>query len=74
MNRVKAKIITLDEIRSIKGLEFQHVFLFLKRDLYEQVEYGFKGSGQRVYNQRRLLRIPFSRAKDSLVTFVLDND
>ena len=72
INQVKAKTLTLNEIQSIKGLEFQHVFLFLTRDLYEQIEYGFRGSGQRVYNQRRLLRIPFSRAKDSLVTFVLD--
>lgn len=71
MNQVKTMIITIDDIRSVKGLEFQHVFLFLNRDLYEQVEYGFEGSGQRIYDQRRLLRIPFSRAKDSLVTFVL---
>jgi hypothetical protein len=35
------------------------------------VEGGFKGSGQSVYNERRLLRIPFSRAKDSIVTFVV---
>ncbi|MCL4261773.1 MAG: hypothetical protein KJ069_01090 [Anaerolineae bacterium] len=71
INRVKAKIISLNQIESVKGLEFQHVFLFLERSLYEQIEFGFEGSGQSVYNRRRLLRIPFSRAKDSLVTFVL---
>jgi hypothetical protein len=70
--RVDTEIVSLANIESIKGLEYQHVFLFISRDLYEQVEHGFKGSGQSRYHERRRLRIPFSRAKDSLVTFVLD--
>lgn len=74
LNRVNAKFITEDEIRSIRGLEFRHVFLFLEHKLYDEIENGFKGSGRPVYNERRLLRIPFSRAKDSLVIFVLDNE
>jgi len=57
-------------LSDVKGLEFQHVFVFLRRELYEQIEHGFRGSGQAAYHDRRLLRIPFSRAKDSLVTFV----
>jgi hypothetical protein len=55
----------------LKGVEYQHVFLVLSAKLYTEVENGFEGSGKRLYNERRLLRIPFSRAKDSLVTFVL---
>jgi KaiC/GvpD/RAD55 family RecA-like ATPase len=60
----------LSDIPKIKGLEYQHVFIFLGCDLYTKVSEGFEGSSRRVYNERRLLRIPFSRAKDSLVTFV----
>jgi len=55
---------------SIRGLEYQHVFLFVKPDLFRELLNGFDGSGQAEYQRRRLMRIPFSRAKDSLVTFV----
>lgn len=64
--------IPLERIKQVKGLEFQHVFIFMKRRLYEEIETGFSGTGRRVYDERRLFRIPFSRAKDSLVTFVID--
>jgi len=62
-----------NDIDEIKGLEYQHVFIFINETLYKELEYGFKGSGQKTYHQRRLLRIPFSRAKDSLVTFVMSD-
>ena len=61
----------LNSLEDLKGIECQHCFMVIGRDLYEAVERGFKGSGQSVYNERRLLRIPFSRAKDSIVTFVV---
>jgi hypothetical protein len=61
------------DIESIKGLEFQHVFIFMDHQQLDELELGFKGSGQKTYHERRLLRIPFSRAKDSLVVFVFDN-
>ncbi len=64
------KVIGNGELSLIKGLEFQHVFLILDRATHDTLESGFEGSGVRVYDSRRLLRIPFSRAKDSLVTFV----
>jgi DNA replication protein DnaC len=63
--------ISLEEIQKVKGLEFQHVFIFLSKNLYEEIQRGFRSCGNPAYNSRRLLRIPFSRAKDSLVTFVL---
>lgn len=63
--------ISLGEIEQVKGLEFQHVFIFIDLKLYKEIQYGFSGTGKRVYQNRRLLRIPFSRAKDSLVTFAL---
>lgn len=62
---------TLGEIERVKGLEFQHVFIFVGLKLFNELQNGFSGTGRRVYDQRRLLRIPFSRAKDSLVTFAL---
>jgi hypothetical protein len=63
---------SLPDVLRIKGLEYQHVFLFLTRALFEQVQHGFEGLGKPVYTQRRLLRIPYSRAKDSFVVFVSD--
>lgn len=61
---------TVDQIEMLKGLEYQHVLLLLSRPLYDALDRGFEGSGQAKYNRYRLLRIPFSRAKDSAVTFV----
>ena len=68
---VDCREVSFVSLGEIKGLEFQHCFIFLTEELYSALESGFKGSGQAVYNQRRLLRIPFSRAKDSIVTFVV---
>jgi hypothetical protein len=61
------------DLRAIKGLEFQHVLMAINRALFDELESGFEGSGQGVYHARRMLRIPFSRAKDSLVTFVVES-
>jgi len=58
------------DLNTVKGLEFQHAFLVIGESLFDELENGFKGTGQARYHRRRLLRIPFSRAKDSLVTFV----
>jgi hypothetical protein len=66
----KAELVRLSDIETLKGVEYQHVFLLLSEPLYREIELGFRGSGQRTYRSRRLLRIPFSRARDSLVTFV----
>lgn len=65
------RIILADDFYSVKGLEYQHAFLFITAELYDQLENNFTGSGQSLYAKRRLLRIPFSRAKDSMVTFVI---
>ena len=58
------------QVASIKGMEYQHVLLVIGEDLFEQLESGFEGSGQGEYHNRRMMRIPFTRAKDSLVTIV----
>lgn len=64
--------LTFNRIEDIKGLEFQHVLIFINQALYNELHKGFKGAGQKNYNNRRLLRIPFSRAKDSVVVFCVD--
>ena len=58
-------------LQEVKGIEFQHSFFVISSKLFKEVSEGFEGSGQKLFHQRRLLRIPFSRAKDSIVTFVL---
>ncbi len=67
---IQYKEIDLNDIESVKGLEYQHVFLAIGQSLFDQLENGFQGSGQQEYANRRLLRIPYSRAKDSMVVFV----
>ncbi len=62
----------LGRIEQSKGLEFQHVFIFIKRDVFDEIQNGFEGSGTATYIKRRLLRIPFTRAKDSLAIFAID--
>jgi len=74
MQRKYVKILRFDQIEEVKGLEFQHVFIFIDKKLYEELQNGFKGSGQKEYHRRRMYRIPFSRAKDSLVTFAIESD
>lgn len=63
--------VSLNDLPEIKGLEYQHVFILLSIETFQEIEQGFRGSGRKTYDERRLLRIPFSRAKDSLVTFAL---
>jgi hypothetical protein len=58
-------------LQEVKGIEFQHAFFVISAGLFKELNDGFVGSGQRLFHQRRLLRIPFSRAKDSIVTFVI---
>jgi len=65
---LQARFSTLYDLMDIKGLEFQHVFLILRESQYGELEKAPPGSNKPA---NRLMRIPFSRAKDSLVTFVL---
>lgn len=62
--------VVLGDLDTVKGLEYQHVALIISEGRYTAIEEGFTGTGRRLYNDYRLLRIPFSRAKDSLAVFV----
>ena len=70
---VRHQSIPMSAAPAIKGLEFQHVFLFLGSQLFEELESGFEGVGKSLYTLRRRYRIPFTRAKDNIVTFVVQN-
>lgn len=72
MERIRSTLSTIGDVEKIKGLEFQHAFVFVTRNLFNQLENRFEGSGQAAYNERRLIRIPFTRAKDSMTVFVFD--
>jgi hypothetical protein len=61
-------------LTEVKGIEFQHAFFVIENDMFVELNDGFQGSGRKLFHQRRLLRIPFSRAKDSIVTFVLEGE
>ncbi|MCW2546042.1 MAG: hypothetical protein JWN96_502, partial [Mycobacterium sp.] len=67
---IRHEVVTMRDVASIKGLEYQHVALLITAKQYADVASGFSGSGRSLYDQYRLIRIPFSRAKDSMVTFV----
>jgi hypothetical protein len=62
--------VKLTQALTIKGIEYQHAILVLSENLFGQIENGFSGASHWAYEMRRLLRIPISRAKDSVTVFV----
>lgn len=68
-----ADVLPLSRSVEIKGSEYQHALIILSAELFQKLECGFEGSTRKVYYARRLLRIPISRAKDSLTVFVVPN-
>lgn len=64
------QVVELRDLKRVKGLEYQHVVMILTEARYQSLQGGFVGSGQPRYQEYRLLRIPFSRAKDSIAVFV----
>ena len=66
------RVVRSTDIETIKGVDFQHAMLFLGRDTFEMLQKPFACSGQPRYHRLRLLRIPFSRARDSLSVFLLN--
>lgn len=67
---VRCEAVLLSDTASVKGLEYQHLMLFIAEETFKDLERGFQGSGQAKYAQYRLMRIPLSRSKDSQVVFV----
>ncbi len=53
----------------LRGVEYAHVAVLLTKSEMDMVGSGFEGSGRTEYERFQLLRIPFSRARDSLAVF-----
>jgi hypothetical protein len=64
------RTVHLEEAKIVKGVDFQHAVMLFSGEKFRQLDQGFEGLGKKSYNQNQLLRIPFSRPKDSLAIFV----
>ncbi|MFW5471101.1 hypothetical protein ACOCJ4_13770 [Knoellia sp. CPCC 206435] len=62
--------ISLEEALRVKGVEFQHGFVFMSQLRFQDLQSGVAGDGERAVADLRLSRIPLTRARDSLVFFV----
>ncbi len=70
-----AQVIPLRRVSAeLKGLDYDHVLIFLSPSTYSAVFSGFKGSGRTHYDNYRKLRIPFTRARDSVAVFQLGTE
>lgn len=58
-----------DWVQEVKGLEYRHVAVLLPADELNEVTTTTSGDTQAKFEERRRLRIPFSRARDSLAVF-----
>jgi len=67
------RVVSSSEVGGIKGVDFQHVVMSLSEQTFSKLEEPFQGSGRTTFAKLRLLRIPFSRARDSLSLFVWAN-
>ncbi len=55
----------------LRGVEYAHVAVLLTQSELAMVTSGFTGTGRTEYGRFQLLRIPFSRARDSLAVFAV---
>ena len=69
-NKKQVRVEWSNQSENFKGVDFQHVVIVLSKQTYDALQEPFRVSGTIVFNARRLLRIPFSRARDSLSLFV----
>lgn len=68
---VRHCIVGLRGARTVKGLDFQHAVLLMGPELYDSTQTPFKGVSRSVYESRKHLRIPFTRARDSLTVLLV---
>lgn len=65
---LSGEVISLGETPSIRGVEYQHVLVIVSRALLQEMMVtGRRGLTTQAYIEARNMRIPFSRATDSLV-------
>lgn len=64
-------VVRLDESPRIRGVEYQHAVLILSPRTNARIGRGLNRADAATTNLFRLLRIPFSRPRDSITTLVL---
>ena len=62
----------LSKICEVQGTEFQHVFIVSTAQVFKDLMEGFKGKGGKETNRLRSMRVPMSRARDSLFLISID--
>jgi hypothetical protein len=67
---INKKDLLLSKYSSIRGVEFQEVFVFLTADFWTRLTQGQNGLNSTNWEKLTSLHTIFSRAKDSLVIFV----
>jgi len=60
-----------DCAKYLRGVEYAHVAVLLTQSELEMVTKGVNGTGPKEYERLRMLRLPFSRARDSIAVFVV---
>lgn len=71
---LNGKVVRFSDVEALRGVEYQHVFLVLGRiRLLEVMVKGKSGLSTDDYLTARSMRIPFSRATDSMVVFGFEN-
>lgn len=73
VGRVRGEVIEFSDTKAMRGVEYQHVLVLLSRDtLHRIMVTGRSGLSTDDYLAARNMRIPFSRATDSMVVFGLE--
>jgi Txe/YoeB family toxin of Txe-Axe toxin-antitoxin module len=67
------KDLNLENYRSIRGVEFQELFLFIEREYWEEISQGKYGLKVEDWEKFTCLHTLLSRPKDALVIFILDD-
>jgi hypothetical protein len=71
LRRHGVKVMYLSQVPRIRGVEYQHLLVIVGRRLFARLQGGARSVRATDYQDLKLLRIPFSRSKDSSAIFVL---
>lgn len=69
---IKTQTEDLDQVGRYRGLDFQGVWIFMRRDYYERVQRGATGLKGAEWTRLLQLHIPLTRARDEAVLFLVD--
>lgn len=71
---VKRMDLKLSKLANIRGLEFQELFFFVQREFWEKVITPTRGLSQEEWLKIGKMHTLLSRAKDSLIIFVVEDE